>query len=87
MKTFFGKILHGCEDVSMLAVRASDVPLSLPEKALVQSHLLFCKCCKNFIKESAAIDKSLAVYFKNMQAAPQHQLSEEKKHEIEEMLK
>lgn len=87
MKTFLGKIMHGCEDVSMLIVRSSDAPLSLPEKALVQSHLLFCKCCKNFIKESAAIDKSLAAYFKSMQIVPQHQLSDEKKKEIEAQLK
>jgi hypothetical protein len=87
MKTFFGKILHGCEDVSMLAVRASDVPLSLSENALVQSHLLFCKCCKNFMKESAAIDKSLSAYFENMRVAPQEKLSENKKRALEEMLK
>jgi predicted anti-sigma-YlaC factor YlaD len=87
MKTFLGKIVHGCEDVSMLIVRSSDEVLSLPEKALVQSHLLFCKCCKNFIKESAAIDKSLAAYFQNMQTLPQHKLSDEKKREMEAQLK
>ena len=87
MKTILGKILHGCEDVSMLVVRSADAPLSLSQSLLVQSHFLFCKCCKNFSKESAAIDKSLAVYFKNMQAEPQHRLSEEKKREIEAVLR
>jgi hypothetical protein len=87
MKTIFGKILHGCEDVSMLIVRSSDIPLSVSEKILVQSHLLFCKCCKNFIKESEAIDKSLAIYFENMNKLPQKQLSEEKKRSIEAQLK
>lgn len=87
MKTLLGKIVHGCQDVSMLIVRSADTPLSLSERALIQSHLLFCKCCKNFVKESAAIDKSLAAYFKNMQIIPQHRLSDEKKQEIEELLK
>jgi hypothetical protein len=77
MKTILGKILHGCQDVSMLIVRSSDTELSLSEKVLLHSHLLFCKCCKNFIKESTAIDKSLEVYFKEMETAPRHTLSDD----------
>lgn len=87
MKNIFTKILHGCEDVSQLIVRSSDEPLSLPEKALMHSHFLFCKCCKNFSKESEAIDKALATYFKTMYKEPLAQMSDERKAEIEEMLK
>ncbi len=87
MKTFFGKILHGCEDVSMLIVRSSADNLTLQEKALIRSHLLFCRCCKNFIKESAAIDKSLTTYFKEQETAPAHSLSEDFKRALEEKLK
>ena len=87
MKNIFTKILHGCEDVSQLIVRSADEPLSFSEKTLMQSHFLFCKCCKNFNRESAAIDKALASYFKTLQKEPPVRMSDERKAEIEEMLK
>ena len=87
MKNIFNKILHGCEDVSQLIVRSSDEPLTLSEKTLMRTHFIFCKCCKNFSKESASIDKALSAYFKSMQNEPPAHLSDERKAEMEKMLR
>jgi hypothetical protein len=87
MKNIFGTILHGCEDVSQLVVRSSDEPLTLSEKTLMHTHFLFCKCCKNFSKESASIDKALSAYFNSMQKEPPARLSDERKVEMEEILR
>ncbi len=82
-KNLFGRILHGCAEVSQLIVRESDEPLSLQEQIFAQTHFLFCKCCRNFSKESRAIDVSLETYFKNK---PTMRLSESFKQELQKTI-
>ncbi len=82
-KNIFGRILHGCSEVSVLIVRSSSEPLTPQEQMLMKSHFLFCKCCKNFANQSLVIDESLHTYFKNLQQTPKMSLSDSFKREME----
>ena len=85
-KNIMHRILHGCEEVSLLSVRAAEMPLSLSEQAFLSAHLLFCKCCKNFIKENAAIDTSLHAYFEGMAQQPTQTLTDDFKQQLQKKL-
>jgi hypothetical protein len=80
------QIRHNCEAVSQLALREVEMPLSLSEKAFMSAHLLFCKCCQNFVKENTAIDKALHTYFDTLKNQPPLTLSDDFKQKLQDKI-
>ncbi len=60
---YLKKILNNCKEVSLLTLKSKEEQLSLQQKFELKFHKYFCKCCKNFEKQSAQIDKSMKAFF------------------------
>lgn len=60
---YLNKILNNCNEASLLALKSKEEKISIKEKFEMKFHVLFCKCCKNFIKQSGKIDESLNAFF------------------------
>ncbi len=72
---FFNELLHNCEETSLNIVKHEEISLSPSAWLKLKFHITFCKCCRNFRKQTKIIDKVLYSHFRdNMevsQKAPQ----------------
>ncbi|WP_027381364.1 hypothetical protein [Chryseobacterium daeguense] len=71
---FFNELLHNCEETSLNIVKSEETSLSPSAWLKMQFHIAFCKCCRNFKKQTKIVDKVLYNHFNNVdvsQKAPQ----------------
>lgn len=54
---YFNKILNNCQEVSMHF--ATEKKSNWLKKTEFKIHLIFCKCCQNYNKQTANIEKDL----------------------------
>ena len=83
--SYFNRILNNCSEASLLALKSKEEKLPLGQKLEMRFHIYFCKCCKNFEKQSNLIDKSLKAYFKENKEQPK--ASEDFKNKLKDMMK
>lgn len=83
---YFHKILNNCNEVVSLSLKKEEHRLENIKDCELFIHILFCKCCKNFVKQSKKIDSALAAYFKNLEKTPPHKASEEFKNKLKTLL-
>lgn len=60
---FFNNYLHNCEETSLNIVKSGEISLSFSTRLKMKVHLVFCKCCRNFSKQTKIIDKALQFHF------------------------
>ncbi len=84
---YFKRILHNCVEASTLALKNEEEKLTFRQKFEMKFHILFCKCCKNFAKQSPMIDESMRAYFKDISNNPPVKVSDDFKIRMKEQLK
>ena len=85
---YFNKIFNNCSEVTLLSLQNEEhLHLSIKKKMEIKIHILFCKCCSNFIKQSHKIDTSIKKYAENLQHNPPFIASEDFKTRLKEKLK
>lgn len=67
MQTYLHKILNNCAEVSYHSLQKNEVQFSLRQRLEMKIHITFCKCCRNFIKQSNILDRKLKLYKDKMQ--------------------
>lgn len=82
---YLNKILNNCKEASLLALKNKEEKLSLQQQFEMRFHIYFCKCCKNFEKQSLQIDKSMRAFFETNN--PPIKASDEFKSKMKEKLK
>jgi hypothetical protein len=82
---YFNRILNNCAEASLLALKNEEEKITLKQKFEMKFHILFCKCCKNFVKQSPLIDKSMKAYFDSTQ--PPQKASQDFKSKMKAQLK
>ncbi len=82
---YLNRILNNCVEASLLALKNEDEKITPRQKFEMKFHIFFCKCCKNFIKQSPMIDKSLKKYFDSNK--PLEKATEDFKAKMKEQLK
>jgi hypothetical protein len=84
---YFKNLMEGCEEASFLAIRHKESPLPFRKRLEVSFHLMVCRCCSNFVKQTEIIDKSLHGYFNDMKQHPPLKVSGDFKSMLKEKLK
>jgi hypothetical protein len=82
---YFNRILNNCVETSLLALKNEEEKITLKQKFEMKFHIFFCKCCKNFMKQSPMIDESLKKYFDSNQ--PLEKAAEDFKSKMKDQLK
>jgi len=62
---FFKNLLHNCEETSLNIIKSEETSLSFSAWLKMKIHIVFCNCCKNFGKQTKAIDKALYHHLNN----------------------
>lgn len=79
-------IVHNCKAATLISLKKEDGDITTNERARLFIHLLFCDACKQFIKQSALINKLLRQLSNSLPAYPPHKLSAEIKEKIQQQL-
>ena len=86
--SYFKRIFNNCSEVSKLSLQDKEQPVSLGTRVEMYLHVAFCKCCKNFIKQSHKIDTAMEKMSSSLtEAPPMQKASEEFKSKLKERLK
>ncbi|HMG83537.1 MAG TPA: hypothetical protein VK559_10925 [Ferruginibacter sp.] len=84
--SYLNRILNNCSEASLLALKSKEETLSFKQKFETRFHIYFCKCCKNFEKQSGKIDTSLKAFFKDIENKDV-KASESFKNKMKELIK
>ncbi len=84
---YFKRILNNCVEASLLSLKNKEEKITFKQKFEMKFHILFCKCCKNFTKQSPMIDESLNAYFKDIDTKPSVKASDVFKAKLKEQMK
>lgn len=83
---FINNLLHNCEETSLNIVKSEETSLSVSELLKVKFHIAFCKCCRNFGKQTRAMDKALQYHFHENISGKETKASDALKNKIKENL-
>jgi hypothetical protein len=84
---FFNKLLNNCEETSISIVKSEETSLSFSAWLKMKFHIMFCKCCQNFGKQTKAIDEALYHHFDAEENEGAEKAPQELKDKIKEKLK
>lgn len=84
---YLNKILHNCAEASLLSLKSKEESITLKQRFEMKFHIFFCKCCKNFTKQSVIIDDSIKVFFENMEKNPPLKASDSFKAKMDKLLR
>ncbi|ANF51142.1 hypothetical protein A0O34_11725 [Chryseobacterium glaciei] len=84
---FFNRLLNNCEETSLNIIKSEETSLSFSAWLKMKFHILFCKCCQNFKKQTKVIDEALYKHFESEMNEDGEHLSQELKDKIKESLK
>ncbi len=73
-------------EASLLSLKNEEEKITFKQKFEMKFHILFCKCCKNFTKQSPMIDESLKAYFKDFDNKPALKASDDFKARMKEQI-
>ncbi len=83
---FINNLLHNCEETSLNIVKSEETSLSVSEWLKMKFHIAFCKCCRNFGKQTKAMDKALQHHFHENISEKETKASDALKNKIKENL-
>ena len=86
MQTYLHKILNNCAEVSYHSLQKNEVQFSLLQRVEMKVHITFCKCCRNFIKQSLILDQKMELYKKNLQQSSDIKASKHLKDKLEKII-
>ena len=75
---FLNNLLHNCEETSLNIVKSEETSLTFYAWLKMKFHITFCKCCRNFGKQTKNMDKAIHNHF-------QPQIQEESKKAPQEL--
>ena len=56
MQTYLSKILNNCDEVTQHVLQKKEVEFSLRKQIEIKIHVMMCRCCKNFEKQSEVME-------------------------------
>lgn len=80
-------LLHNCEETSLSIIKSEESSLAFSEWLKMRIHIAFCKCCRNFGKQTKVIDRALQHHFHSPISDQSTKASQELKDRIKENLK
>lgn len=84
---YLRRILNNCDKASLLALKSKEEKITLQQRVEMNFHIFFCRCCKNFTKQSSKIDVSLNEHFKELDIKPPLKASDDFKARMKEQFK
>ncbi|WP_228458719.1 hypothetical protein [Chryseobacterium aureum] len=84
---FLNILLHNCEETSFNIIKSEETSLTFSKWLKMKFHIAFCKCCRNFGKQTKVIDKALQHHFRSDISEHSVKASQELKDRIKENLK
>lgn len=84
---FFNHLLNNCEETSLNIVKSEEASLSFSAWLKMKFHIVFCKCCQNFKKQTKVIDEALYKHFDTEMDHDTERASQELKDKIKESFK
>lgn len=82
---FLKKTMYNCKQATLLALQKQQGHLSVAGRFKLSYHLLFCNACKQFVKQSALIDKAMQDY-KQQDRPVSHSLSSSQKESLQQQI-
>ena len=87
MKVYpFKKTVFNCKQATLLSLKKEEGKITFRESVLLWYHLLYCKFCKRFTKQSAIINKLGETVAETLFTNPPHTLSGKSKAAIQRKL-
>jgi len=65
-----------------MALQAKELKLPFRKRLEMKIHLYYCRCCSNFVKQSAMIDKTLGHLVQKMEHEPPFKADEDFKEKL-----
>jgi hypothetical protein len=82
----FKKTVLNCKQATLLSLKKEEGRISFMENIKLQYHVLYCKYCRRFIKQSAVINHQGAQIPESLFNHPAHTLPAETKAKIQRQL-
>ncbi|MBC7936520.1 MAG: hypothetical protein H7Y86_14315 [Rhizobacter sp.] len=79
-------IIRNCKQATLLAVKREERLLTFPERIRLSVHLVFCDACKQFIQQSALINKAMKGFTGRLDNTPPYRLSEAAKEKLQQQI-
>lgn len=79
-------IIRNCKKATLLSLKKEEQPLSFREQARLSIHLLFCNACKQFVRQSALINKAMKGFVKQQDSDPSYQLSAASREKLQQQI-
>ena len=86
MQTYLSKILNNCDEVTQHVLQKKEVEFSLRKQIEIKIHVMMCRCCKNFEKQSEVIDDKLKLYKNKIQQFPMYKAPQQLKDNLEKII-
>ena len=82
----FKKIVFNCKQATLLSLKKEEGTISVKERLKLCYHLLYCKYCRRFAKQSSIINKQGNHFSNSLFFDPPHLLSSQKKKIIQDQI-
>jgi hypothetical protein len=82
----FRKIVFDCHQATFLSLKKDAGTITLLERLKLSYHLLYCDPCRQFIRQSHAIDSGGKALHDVLQANPPYRLPDRTREEISKLL-
>ena len=82
----FKKIVFNCKQATLLSLKKEEGIISVNERLKLYYHLLYCKYCRRFAKQSSIINKQGNHFSNSLFFDPPHLLSAQKKKIIQDKI-
>lgn len=79
-------IVRNCKEATQIALKKEEGKISYKERIQLAIHLMYCDACKQFIKQSAIINKAMKQLQQKLNTHPTHTLSTEAKEKMQQQL-
>ncbi|MBX7127357.1 MAG: hypothetical protein K1X47_16805 [Cyclobacteriaceae bacterium] len=82
----FRSLVFNCKRATLLSIKKAEGNITLLERAQLAYHLLYCDPCRQFIRQSAQIDKALSDASHSLHAKPPFALPSAARQRIQQQL-
>lgn len=82
----FKKTVFNCKQATLLSLQKEEGTISVKERLKLFYHLLYCKYCKRFVKQSSIINAKNTDFSNSLFTHPPHLLSPQKKELIQQQI-
>jgi len=85
---YLKRIFNNCNEVSERSLKGQEESIGLKVRIEMFIHISFCKCCKNFVKQSHKMDTALEEWATQFnEKGPESQTSEDFKSKLKDKIK